>query len=138
MSNNHSSIQYFLDKTGVAVSFICVLHCLFLPILLIASPALGATFLGEEAFHRALLLLIIPSSVIAFFLGCRRHKDNAVIGLAITGLLCLIVAAIFGHDYGERFEHILALLGSVVLIAAHVRNYRLCRHADCQHDCDHH
>lgn len=105
--------------------------------MLVVMPVVGSTFLGEEAFHRALLMIIIPTSSIAFFLGCRRHKDAIVMILAVAGLVSLIIAAVLGHEYGEHIEHALTLLGSLLMVAAHIRNYRLCRRDDCQHEDDH-
>ena len=64
-----------LDKLAVSASMLCAIHCLFLPVILVVFPALGATLFGDELFHALLLWLIIPLSVIALSLGCRRHKD---------------------------------------------------------------
>ena len=37
-------------------------------------------------FHGLLMWLILPTSILALGLGCRRHKDQFVIGLGILGL----------------------------------------------------
>ena len=78
-------------------------HCLCLPLILSILPALGATFFGQEAFHVVLLWLVIPLSVVAHTMGCRKHKNWVVGVLGLVGLALLIVAAVFGHDFwGKR------------------------------------
>ena len=39
-----------------------------------------------------------------------------------------------GHELaGETGERLLTVLGAAVLSAGHIRNFRLCRRADCEH-----
>ena len=134
--NNASQqkLRRFADRIGVVASVTCALHCLLLPVLLAAGTALSATFLGDEAFHKSLLWLIIPAAVLAFGIGCRRHKDRLVLTLALIGLVGLVLAGTVLHDLlGEDYERIATLLSATLLVVAHVRNYRLCRSADCDH-----
>ena len=58
-----------------------------------------------------------------------------MLGLGIAGMLLLLFSAFWGHDLvGEWGERLLTVLGGITLAAGHVRNYRLCRQQDCQHD----
>ena len=113
---------------------LCTIHCLFLPVILVVFPALGATLFGEELFHVLLLWLVIPLSVIALSLGCRRHKDRLVAAIGLVGLTFLVVAASLGHDFlGETNERILTIIGAAVIAMGHLRNYSLCRREECDH-----
>lgn len=124
-----------LDKLAVSTSTVCAVHCLSLPLLLGVFPALGATVFGQEAFHVWLLWLVIPLSVVGLSLGCRRHKDLWVVALGFSGLAILVAAAVLGHDMlGETGERIATLIGAVAIAAGHLRNYSLCRRADCDHE----
>ena len=124
-----------LDRLAVSTSAICALHCLLLPLMVGLFPALSATVFGQEAFHVWLLWLVIPLSVISLFLGCRVHKDLVVAGLGLVGVGTLITAAMFGHDgLGETGERIATLIGAGFIAASHLRNYSLCRRAQCTHD----
>ena len=121
-----------LDKLAVSTSTFCAIHCLCLPILLGFFPALGTTLFGEELFHVLLLWLVIPLSLVALSLGCRRHRDVMVAVIGLAGLTALILAATFGHStLGERGEQILTLIGAAMIALGHLRNYKLCRSRAC-------
>lgn len=121
-----------LDKFSVSASALCAIHCLFLPLLVGAFPALGATIFGKEAFHVWLLWLVIPSSLIALSMGCRAHKDVWVAILGVIGLIALICAAALGHDFlGETGERSMTLVGASAIAAGHIRNFVRCRRELC-------
>ena len=132
--NSLSRYMPLLDKFAVSTSAICAIHCLFLPLLLVVSPALGATIFGQESFHVWLLWLVIPLSFVALSLGCRKHKNWLVVMFGLAGLTFLISAATLGHDIlGETGERIATLIGAVFIAVGHMRNYTLCRRAACDH-----
>jgi len=112
---------------------VCAIHCLTLPILLVAFPAIGATIFGQEEFHKLLLWLVIPTSVVSLTLGCRQHKDSLVLLLGAIGIGVLCFAAILGHDLlGETGERSATLIGAGLVAFGHIRNFRLCRLASCK------
>jgi hypothetical protein len=117
-----------IDRMAVSGSMLCLFHCLALPLLLTMAPFVAVTFLADEQFHWVMLALVLPLSLTALFVGCRRHNDKAVLGLIVAGLLSLIVAALLGHELmGEAGEKGLTAIGSVVLALGHLRNLRLTR-----------
>jgi hypothetical protein len=123
-----------LDRVAIALSSACAVHCLLTPLALALLPALGGTMLADESFHFALLVFILPSSLIALILGCWRHKDRAVIALGAAGLGILVLAALSGPEWlGNAGERGMTLLGSFAIMAGHMRNFRLCRRDDCTH-----
>lgn len=152
-----------LDRFAISMAVLCAIHCLLTPLLLVAMPILATTFWVSEDFHLWMILLVIPSSGIAFFTGCMRHKDQWVAVLALLGIAVLMVSLIIERTYasgvaGEACPHcvgghgevavhstvtwnaLLNTLGGLFLIAGHVRNYILCRRDDCHHghghDCE--
>lgn len=126
--------QPLFDQLSMGASVICAIHCAVLPIMLALFPALSSLPNNNHDFHLALIVLIVPASLLAAYLGCAKHKDKWVlIGIA-TGLLTLTITALLGHDLvGEVGEKTLTMCASIVLIAAHWRNYRLCRSKKCSH-----
>jgi len=124
----------WMDKFAVSASTVCAIHCLCLPFILGVFPAIGATLLGEEAFHLRLLWAVIPLSLLALTLGCRKHKDRSVLVIGFLGLAFLISAASLGHDIlGEEGERITTLMGAITIAVGHFCNYKLCRRSDCDH-----
>ena len=131
MSN--MNFQQLMDKFAISVSTLCALHCAITPIIVIMVPVLSSTFVMDEAFHQLLVALIIPSSLVALFIGCRKHQDQHVKVIGIIGLISLTLVALVGHDLlGETGEKIATVFSSLILIWAHIRNYRLCRETKCQ------
>jgi hypothetical protein len=122
-----------LDRVAIAMSGLCVIHCLVGPVLLVLAPPMLISFgVSDVIFHRLLLLVVVPSSAVALGLGCRRHRDGSVIGLGLLGLSALGLAALYGHEVvGEGGERVLTLSGAMVIATAHLRNFRLCRREAC-------
>jgi len=122
-----------LDQVAIALSGACVVHCLLGPLLAILGPAL-LTSMGvpDEVFHVLLLALVLPTSAGALALGCRRHRDATVVALGAAGLATLGFAALAGHDaLGEAGERLVTVSGALLVAAAHVRNFQLCRRDRC-------
>lgn len=127
-------LRSFADGVGIVGSAICALHCLATPILILAGSSVPLWQADDESFHQAMLWLIVPSSVLAFSLGCWRHKDRWVLGLGVIGLLgiTLPIAAPSGA-LGEVGERWVTVCAAVLLVAAHLRNFKRCRADGCEH-----
>ena len=127
-------IRSIADGLGVMGATACALHCIALPTLLVLGATVPAFLPGDESFHQSMLWLVVPSAVIAFSLGCRRHKDRWVLLLGALGAVGLVLSGTVLHDLiGEAGERVVTLVSAGLLTAAHVRNFRLCRSDSCQH-----
>ena len=126
MDNSSASQSDMLDKAAVALSGLCLLHCLLMPVIITALPFFGQ--FSERHLHAEILIIVLPISLIALSIGFRRHADKRVVGWGIAGLLLLLVGATLAHNlYGVVADRMLAITGSVILAAAHYRNSRLSR-----------
>ena len=130
------NIQGIADKSAIVLSFLCALHCLLLPAAIVLYPSTLGFLPGDESVHFALLFLVIPISAYALVKGGKVHKSRKVFITGISGLLVLVAAVVLGHDMlGEIGEKILTVLGSIIVIIAHVQNHLICRATDCEcHD----
>ena len=131
------NIQAIADKSAIALSFLCALHCLLLPAAIVLYPSTLGFLPGDESVHFALLFVVIPISAYALIKGGKVHKSRKVFITGISGLLVLVAAVVLGHDIvlGEIGEKILTVLGSIIVIIAHVQNHLICRANDCEcHD----
>jgi len=123
-----AQLQKLLDTSAVAISALCAVHCLALPVLLVLFPLLGATFMVDEHFHELLLWVILPTSVIAVGLARLNHRDTAVLVLVITGLAFIIGAALWAHNNAPAWvDTAMSVTGGLILAAGHIRNFRICR-----------
>lgn len=123
-----------LDKAAIGISALCLVHCLVLPVALALIPSVALlSTLNDEMFHLALVALVLPTSLVALTLGCKRHRNWGVLTLGVAGILVLLVTAILGHDYLTEFqEKAFTVLGAILVAASHVQNFRLCRKTDCE------
>ncbi len=76
------------------MAVICGIHCLVTPVLLVALPILATTFWVDENFHLWMILLVIPTTSLALWSGCRKHKDKWVLAAGAMGLGILVMAII--------------------------------------------
>jgi len=125
--------QLISDKFAMSFSAICMMHCLFAPSLIVLSYSSLALTLESELIHKAILLLTIPVSIFAISLGYKNHSNNSIIYTGIAGLTILISALLIGESIGENAELILTILGSLMVITCHYKNYDVCKklHCDC-------
>lgn len=129
-----SPSQRLLDKLSISASVLCAFHCAALPIILATFPVFSFLPSNDHTFHLALIALIAPMSVMAAFIGCKKHGDKLVFTGITLGILMLVVAALFGHDLlGESGEKSMTVLATIVLALSHFRNYQLCRKHTCSH-----
>ena len=133
-----TTVIALLDRSAVGLSFLCVLHCLAMPLVLILAPSLVVLpFLGDERIHLLLLFLVLPTSSIALALGCRRHGLKNVLAWGFTGMGILILAASLGEEaLGDLGETILTVIGSFLVAIGHILNFKCCRSAGCDHGLD--
>ena len=125
--------QLTSDKFAMSFSAICMIHCLFAPSLIVLSYSSLALTLESELIHKAILLLTIPVSIFAISLGYKNHSNNSIIYTGIAGLTILISALLIGESISANAELILTILGSLMVITCHYRNYNVCKKLNC--DC---
>jgi hypothetical protein len=129
---DQAKAQRLLDRMAISAAALCMLHCLATPLLLIAVPIVPAGFMADREFHGILVMLALPVSLVALFMGCHRHGDRGVLVLGGIGLASLGLIAFLGHDVlGESGERVATVVSGAVLAAGHLRNYKLCRRDGC-------
>ena len=129
------TMRSIADGLGIFGSAACAIHCIAVPALLVLGTSLPAVFMGE-GFHKAMIWLVVPSAIVAFALGCWRHKDRWVILLGAVGVIGLVLSGTVLHDVvGEIGEKVATVVSAGILISAHVRNFKLCRAEPCD-DCE--
>jgi hypothetical protein len=125
--------QLTSDKFAMSFSAICLVHCLFAPSLIILSYSSLALTIESELIHKVILLLTVPVSIFAISLGYKNHSNNSIIYSGIAGLTILISALLIGESIGENAELVLTMIGSLMVIYCHYRNYKTCKEVNC--DC---
>ena len=106
---NWNVFQLRLDTAAISLSAICLAQCLIVPVATIFAPTISLLPLADESFHIILLLFVLPVSILAMTLGCKKHKTYGVMYMQL-GLALMAVSAIWGHDLLVRQEKLLLRL----------------------------
>lgn len=123
-------IKYKLwwDRLGIALSVVCLVHCLTLPLAIAALPLVAAQWLHTSTFHAAMALALLPVALLAVVPGLRLHGRASVAAAMVAGLSLLSTAAFAGERLLSReWEIGLTLAGGAILVTAHAVNLALCR-----------
>ncbi|MEM0962372.1 MAG: MerC domain-containing protein [Bacteroidota bacterium] len=110
-----------LDLVGIALSGLCLLHCLAIP--LVATGALA--WAASESIHIGLTVALSVVVVAVAVPSYQRHRRASIPALLVGGIALLVAAVTVGEAMGELAETLLTVAGSIVLIAGHVLNLRL-------------
>ena len=128
MAHAHTAHNDRLDRLAIALSALCLLHCLAIPLAVLAAPVVTAWLSGTEtAVHWALLALAVPLSIWAYSRGYRRHGGVAATVLGGLGLALMLVGV--SHLLAARWEIPLTLVGVVMVSVGHGMNIHRCRQA---------
>ncbi len=111
----------FWDRVGIGLSGICAIHCLLVPVIVALLPLWPAF----EEFHEYTHLIFFVAIAPAVFLSLKnKHNSVWVTVLLISGLGIIFLAWFFNEVLGEYGEAGITLIGSLLLISGHWKNYR--------------
>ena len=114
------STRQRLDRLGVIISGLCLLHCL-LAIVLVAGLGLGSQFLLSPAIHKYGLVLAMIVAAVAIGLGALHHKRILPAAVAMGGLMFMGGALASGHGW---MEAALTVIGVILVAFGHIKNLR--------------
>ena len=125
--------QLTTDKFAGTVSLVCALQCLLMPSFFIATSGLISLSIDNEFVHSMILLIAVPVSLFALFLGLKNHQNKLIFLIGLLGLIVLIAAFLFAKVlFGENEEILFTVLGSMMVIYAHYQNHQTCKEIQCK------
>ncbi len=123
------------DALGIGASLACAIHCALLPLLFSTLPLFGINIIHNLWFEAGMITLSIAIGTYSLWHGYRRHHHSTQpLILFYLGSAFLITKQFFLH-----VEVWLLIPALILILTAHIRNYRACRIHDHGHaaDCDH-
>ena len=110
------------DTAAIALSMLCLVHCLALPIAISLLPAATHLLDVPEEVHAILFQVAAPISAFAIAAGYRRH------GFLLPALIAAVALGLIGlgafGGLSVLLESGVSVVGSLLLVAAHVANLR--------------
>lgn len=118
-------LSRYFDQVAIALSAICIVHCLALPIVVVALPVAALSLGDSQHFHGLMLWVVVPTSLVGLLLGYRLHQRAGLVALGTLGMVVLGAAATYGHaGWSLALEVVVSVAGSLTLGAAHWLNFR--------------
>ncbi len=120
-------ITRIIDKVGMFSSATCAVHCILLPFLITILPLYGLSFIVDESFEIAMLLLSIILAILSLCLGYKTHKNKKMFFLFSVGISLLLLGR-FAHENNWGFGSLVILfLGGLLISSSHIINNKLCK-----------
>ena len=120
MSSASSLIRRTLDRAGIWLSSLCLLHCL-LSIVVVSALGIGGQFLFAPEIHRYGLALALIIAAVAIGWGALRHRKAAPFVTAMMGLTFMGGALAVPHGI---YEAVLTIIGVTLVSIGHILNLR--------------
>jgi drug/metabolite transporter (DMT)-like permease len=122
------------DAWGIGASLACAIHCALLPLFFTSLPLFGINIIQNAFFEVGMMMLALVIGVWSLYHGYKKHH-HSIIPLAIffSGFAFLVLKEFFSN-----YEVVLLIPGVLLIITAHIYNYRSCRVHNHAHkeDCD--
>lgn len=108
------------EGIAITASLLCLVHCLFLPLVLAWSPAVTRVLDLPFDLHLWIVLIAGPMSLWILLKAARQNRLSIMLtGVAGLGLLVLALVV----PVTEMMEIAISSVGSVLLAAAHLANW---------------
>lgn len=113
--------SHLLHKTGMTLSFLCLIHCLSMPFIITLLPIVAEGFLN----HTLEIMLVAGSLVLAILLLIKDYKVHR----KSSPLFLLFSAGVLQY-FGlfvvkESQESLYVISGSVLLAIAYLTNWKM-------------
>ena len=112
-----------VDRFAIALSGLCLLHCLLIPVIVVVAPAVSALVLGTETtVHWIFLAFAVPTSCWALVRGFTRRHDLRALVSGLVGLFVMFLGV--SHLFHPALEVPVTVVGVGLVVVAHVLNLR--------------
>ena len=115
-----------LDRLGMCACFICMVHCLAVPLLLIIGLESALAWVEQEWIEHTLLFSSLVIGLMAFWGGFRKHKQHYIPILFVAGFLLLLNGE---GVVNTTLGIILSVSGASLIAYAHIQNLKWKAHA---------
>lgn len=122
ISTHRTRIIDAADRLALIASGACIIHCLAMPLLFAALPALSSVLPVSESFQLWMIGFAVPTSAVALFRGGVGRRGWAALWLGIAGLILLTIGAMVVSEGAH--ETTLTVAGALTLATAHIINWR--------------
>lgn len=127
--------KFNLDIVGIGTSLACAIHCAILPLFINSLPLFGMNIIDNEAFEFSMIGLSFIIGCVSLYHGYRRHHHSFKPFMIFTAGIIFLISKQLWHDW----QYIFLPLAVILIVWAHILNYKSCRIHNHAHsdDCNH-
>ena len=115
------------DAMGIVTSIACAIHCALLPIIMTTLPVFGVNIIHNLFFEWGMIALAFVVGSYSLFHGyIKHHRSLTPVLIFSFGFVFLVLKQFF-----DEFNISFLVIAVVLIISAHVYNYRLCQRSKC-------
>ena len=120
MTDAMLALRARLDRIGVLLSGLCLIHCVA-GLFLVGMLGLGGGVLLNPDIHRWGLVFALVIGAATIGIGALRHGRFLPLAVGSTGLCLMAGAVAVGHGSAEV---VLTVIGVLLVATAHILNMR--------------
>ena len=123
------------DLLGIGTSLACAIHCTLLPLLLNSLPLFGVDLIEHTGFEILMIVLAFAIGSYSLYHGYLKHHHSLFpYAIFMAGFSLLVLKQFF-----IEYETWLLIPAVLLIVTAHILNYRFCRIHNHAHkdDCNH-
>lgn len=106
-------------KVGIVLSFLCAIHCVMMPILMVAFPFLEHTILHDPIVEWSILGTLIVLGIFSLNHYRKKHHGSH---MPMTIFSIGVIICFFALISGEAYHHKLMMVGSVIIAISQIMN----------------
>lgn len=142
INHTNKSVKVSYDYFGIFLSFLCGVHCIVTPLLILYMPVIGDK-VENVWFHSGMILLVVFAFYRSIYKHFKEHRSKPILALGVLGIILFCISYVSEfvhhsgeHDHGHTLSDIhgdetymiyVAITGAFFLITAHILNIRKCR-----------
>lgn len=113
--------QSTMDLMGICTSFICMIHCISIPLLVIVGFDSVLWMIDNEWVEMAILFASLLIGGIAFFQGYLLHRRRFIPLLFVAGFLLIAKGELIDPEW---LGIMVAVFGTILIVIAHFQNLK--------------
>ena len=131
-----------IDVTGSALSTLCAIHCLAMPLIAALLPFWGLAIIGSRGWERATSAAMVILAAVCLWQGCRRHGRWWLLALLGAGAVVVLGTQLIWAEGDcahacctvrqNWWEAGFMCLGGLSIAAAHGLNLHYRRKCSCR------
>ena len=115
-----------LDYAGTSVSWLCLIHCLAMPLLVSVLPLFGLSFLADETTELLIIGVSICLAIISFLPSYFKHHRKLTPMVIFAAGISMILLTHLLFEENSIGRVIFLICGAIGITVAHLLNHSYC------------